>query len=166
MARQKNSKSRKANSCEFDDLIIDDEYGVDDVDFESSDNKSFLKAFANDFPKDSEALVKQYMEYFFADKKLHCGGSVPKSMLLNNRRVSMVLNYDICKAADRVYKYTSSNKDLDDGDDEKESFPNDIDLVLNALKTLQDALIPKQFIGGMICLYVEFIEGVYIGTEP
>jgi hypothetical protein len=77
----------------------------------------------------------------------------------------MVLDYDICKAADRVYKYTSSNKELDD-DDEKESFSNDIDLFLKALKTLQNALIPKQFLGGMICLYVEFIEGVYIGTEP
>jgi len=165
MARQKISKNRKAISCDFDDLIMDDEYGVHDVDVESSDNKRFLEAFANDFPKDSEALVKQYMEYFFADKNLHCGGSVPKSILLNHRRVSMVLDYDICKAADRVYKYTSSNKELDD-DDEKESFSNDIDLFLKALKTLQNALIPKQFLGGMICLYVEFIEGVYIGTEP
>jgi hypothetical protein len=149
-------KTKKRNNRDIDNLVTDDDIDFDEKESGSSDKK-FLNNFARNFSKDSEALVRQYMEYFFSDKSLHCGGCIPKSILLNNRRISMVLNYDVCKAADRVYKYTSSNKDLDDAD---------IELFLRALKNLQESLVPKQFIGGMICLYVEFIEGVYLGTEP
>jgi hypothetical protein len=126
-----------------------------------------IKAFAQDFYGDVKALAKQYMEQFFKDKMLHCGGKIPRSFLFAERRISMVMNYDIIKGVERAYK--SLEKAMSVAADVAKQggeVTDDIKLVNETLNLLARSGIPQQFAGGMMCLYLEFIEGVDIGTAP
>lgn len=127
-----------------------------------------IKVFAQDFYSDVKALARQYMEQFFQDKMLHCGGKIPKSLLFAERRVSMVLNYDIIKGVERAYKYLEPALRIQDVESAKQTgeATDDIKLVNETLSLLARSGIPQQFAGGMMCLYLEFIEGIHIGTEP
>lgn len=127
-----------------------------------------IKAFAQDFYSDVKALAKQYMDQFFKDKMLHCGGKIPKSLLFSDRRLSMVLNYDIIQGVERAYKHlepTIFSEDLKSARQTGET-TDDIKLVNETLSLLSQSGIPQQFAGGMMCLYLEFIEGINIGSEP
>lgn len=132
-----------------------------------SDGDFINKEFVADFYADARVLAKQYMESFFSDKMLHCGGRIPHSLLFAERRVSMVLNYNIAKAVDRAYKYLE--KELSEEEIEESKITGevtrDIELVVSILEMLSKSNIPQQFAGGMLCLYLEFVEGIYIGTE-
>ena len=139
-----------------------------DFDEEAPDGQEYapeqeaqIKTFAQDFFSDVKALAKQYMEQFFGDKMLHCGGKIPKSFLFAERRISMVLNYDIIKGVERAYKALDNQEKLNSGE-----VTDDIKLVNETLNLLSRSGIPQQFAGGMMCLYLEFIEGIDIGTEP
>lgn len=127
-----------------------------------------IKLFAQDFYMDVRVLVRQYMEQFFKDKMLHCGGKIPKSLLFSDRRISMVLNYNIIKGVERAYKYLECLMTTEDIEQAKQTgeATSDIKLVSQILNLLARSGIPQQFAGGMMCLYLEFVEGIDIGTEP
>lgn len=133
----------------------------------SPEQEKKIKIFAQEFFDDVKALAKQYMETFFKDKMLHCGGNIPRSFLFAERRVSMVLNYDIIKGVDRAYQALEKNMSKAELDASKLSgeTTSDIKLVNETLKLMSRSGIPQQFAGGMMCLYLEFVEGVDIGTE-
>ena len=156
------------------DLDLDDDL-TDEIQEEKEDEEYSpspeqereIKVFAQDFYSDVKALAKQYMDQFFKDKMLHCGGKIPKSFLFADRRVSMVLNYDISTGVDRAYKYlerTIPQRDIDEARQNGEA-TDDIKLVNETLNLLARSGIPQQFAGGMLCLYLEFIEGIDIGSE-
>lgn len=134
----------------------------------SPEQENVIKVFAQDFYSDVKALARQYMEYFFQDKMLHCGGKIPKSLLFTERRISMVLNYDIVMGVERAYKYLEPMLNPQDVEYAKQSgeATDDIKLVNEALSLLARSGVPQQFAGGMMCLYLEFVEGINIGTEP
>jgi hypothetical protein len=121
------------------------------------EQEQLIRGFAQSFHSDVDGLVRFYIGRFFEDKMLHCGGKIPKSLLFNERRISMVLNYDICQGVDRAYKYLKNNT--------SDGFDDDIKMVTQILNLLARSGIPQQLAGGMLCLYLEFVEGVNIGTE-
>jgi len=132
------------------------------------EQERIIKGYAQDFYSDVKILARQYMDQFFQDKMLHCGGKIPKSLLFSERRLSMVLNYDIIKGVERAYKYlepTLCFAEIESAKQTGES-TDDIKLVNEILSLLARSGIPQQFAGGMMCLYLEFIEGINIGTEP
>jgi hypothetical protein len=158
---------------------------VDEVDFdnsestaESSEEEKFepqeqeLRGFAGRFQGDVRGLVRGYMEQFFKDKMLHCGGKIPANLLFAERRISLVLNYDINRGVERAYCYLEPHfKDDEFGEKKKRTDPSgevsgDIKLVLETLNLLHRSCIPQQFAGGMLLLYLEFVEGFDIGTHP
>lgn len=133
----------------------------------SAEQEAAMKVFAQDFFSDVKALAKQYIEQFFNGKMLHCGGKIPKSFLFAERRVSMVLNYDISTGVQRAYKALSPT--LNDRDLEiaklSGEMTSDIKLVTEVLSLLAKSGVPQQFAGGMMMMYLEFIEGVDIGAD-
>jgi len=141
----------------FDDL--DDDIQSEDRDL-SEEQDEAIRSFAQCFHPNANNLVRFYMERFFGDKMMHCGGKIPKLLLLSDRRVSMVQNYDICMGVDRCYKYLK-----DYLIDSQSEITYDIKLVTQVLNLLSRSGIPQQYAGGMLCLYLEFVEGVNIGTE-
>lgn len=164
------------------DVEIEMEYEFDqdfDQDFDEKeekkpDNQKYipsqeiaLKNFAKSFHEDVIDLAKGYMQGFFEDKTLHCGGNIPRSLLLTHSRISTVLNYDIIKGVEVAYEALElhmkiSNADLETSKASGE-VTEDIKLVNETLNLLSRCGIPQQFAGGMLCLYLELIEGVSFG---
>lgn len=156
-----------ATALQWQDADLDDEKVQEGESQEyTQEQEAEIKVFAQEFFGDVKALAKQYMEQFFKDKMLHCGGKIPRSFLFAERRISMVMNYDIIKGVERAYK--SLEKVMPMPCDAKQSgeATDDIKLVNETLNLLARSGIPQQFAGGMMCLYLEFIEGVDIGTAP
>ena len=140
---------------------------VDDFDG-SDDNSEFLKSDKLSLSGYSEAaneakvfaqkvlsLAKMYMVGFFRDKLLHTGGKVPKTMLLSQRRISKVVNYTIIKGVECAYGAIGDSLP-DEGD---------IRLVIETLHKIGDYRheggggIPIEFRGGLLCVYLELVEG-------
>lgn len=148
-----------------DDLVTDGSFEdleeTDDVEFrdESSDKK--IKKFAQNFHNDVQSLAKHYTYQFFSDKTMFCGGKIPKKVL--DKRISMVINYNISTGV--LQAYDAMSELIKD-----ESFRNmsetssDIKLVNETLNLLARSGVPQQFAGGMLLLYLEFVEGVEVGS--
>ena len=151
----------------WQEVDTDDEKDGDTQEY-TPEQEAEIKVFAQDFFGDVKSLAKQYMDQFFKDKMLHCGGKIPRSFLFAERRISMVMNYDIIKGVERAYKSLESvmtEKEIEQAKQSGEA-TDDIKLVNETLNLLARSGIPQQFAGGMMCLYLEFIEGVDIGTAP
>lgn len=145
-----------------DEYICQEDYLDEDTHEEYSlEQELVIKSFARDFHHDVKILAKQHMEDFFKDKMLYCGGKVPHKILFDEKRISMVLNYDIIQGVQHAYQLlesTVSKKELEASKYSGEA-TNDILLVNETLNLLAKSGIPQQFAGGMMILYLEFIEG-------
>jgi hypothetical protein len=127
----------------------------------SSEQEQSIKSFAQSFHEDVNVLAKQYMAQFFKDKMLYCGGKVPHKMLFAERSLSMVLNYDIIKGVEKAYEILEPTVPFAESEAAKISgdITSDIRLVNEILGLLAKSGVPQQFAGGMMILYLEFIEG-------
>lgn len=128
----------------------------------SPEAEARLKTFAQDFHHDLKALAKQYMEQFFKDKSLHCGGKIPRSLLYTEQNLSMVMNYDISKGVDHAYGALEpllSPEEIRISRQTGEA-TRDIKLVNETLNLLARSGVPQQFAGGMLILFLRFVEGV------
>lgn len=166
-----------ATAWELEEEEDDEEVGFDtDADVDepeksegySQEQEQELRGFAKRFQGDVRQLVRGYMEQFFKDKMLHCGGKIPNSLLFSERRVSIVLNYDIVRGVERAYTYLEHLITPEDVEAAKLNgeVTSDIKLVNETLYLLARSCIPQQFAGGMMLLYLEFVEGINIGTHP
>lgn len=106
--------------------------------------------------------AKYHMERFFADKKLATGGSVTKTFLFHPSRLSMVLGYSICDGVDKVYGALKSEVAGEKAN--SNSLPSDVRMVTETLNLIARSGVPQQYAGGMLCVYVELVEGVRL--EP
>lgn len=153
-------------------MNLDEDFEDDQDDFEvdggySFEQESELRVFAKRFQGNVTALAKEYIVHFFCDKMMHCGGKIPKSLLLSEKRISMVLNYDIIKGVEGAYQvleYLATREDKLMAKITGE-VTSDIKLVNETLNLLARSCIPQQFAGGMLLLYLEFVEGVDIGIR-
>lgn len=135
------------------EMIVDEREELD-----SSDLSQFTEEFADKVRE----LAIYYIDKFFEDKKLCSGGKIPRYMLHCPKRISMVMNYDIIKGVDHAYM---ALKHLVAPEEEARAALTgeataDIKLVTEILSFLARSGIPQQFAGGMMILYLEFIEGV------
>lgn len=144
-------------------------YSEDNLDDNQSEQAK-LRSFAQNFHHDVKLLAKFYMQQFFSDKTMHCGGKVPNFILFLERRISLVINYDISTGVQQAYKAMSQWSDAYEEADENEDLakssneaPADVKLVNETLSLLAQSGVPRQFAGGMLLLYLEFVEGIEFG---
>jgi hypothetical protein len=147
-------------------MIVDPQDGIfDDENFDDCyDDKSCweMDELSDKFSGKVEELALHYIEQFFKDKKLFSGGKIPSYMLRCKKRISMVMNYDIIKGVDHAYAV------LDDMVSPEEKIKatqtgeatENVKLVIEILDLLAKSHVPKQFAGGIMILYLEFIRGV------
>lgn len=157
-----------ATSVVVEDEEIDEIDEIEKSDGYSQEQEKELRAFAQRFPDDVRGVVRGYIERFFKNKMLHCGGKIPNSLLFSERRISIVLNYDIIKGVDRAYASLAHLRTIEDVKTAKENgeVTSDIKLVNETLYLLSRSSVPQEFAGGMMLLYLEFVEGIDIGTHP
>lgn len=127
----------------------------------AADQEEKIKKFAQNFHRDVRVLASFYMHQFFSDKTMHCGGKIPKTTL--DKRISMVVNYDVSRGVLQAYNSLSYTSEVKSVREAGESSP-DIKLVNETLNLLAQSGIPQQFAGGMLLLYLEFVEGIEIDS--
>ena len=101
-------------------------------------------------------VAKFHMLRFFADKRLHTGGQVSKAFLFKDRRLSMVMRFSIAEGVDRAYIALEELSENVMG-----GLPGDTQLVLDTLNLLSQSGVPQKYAGGMLCVYLELIEGYF-----
>jgi hypothetical protein len=125
-------------------------------------DSSGMEQFTEEFAHKVRELAVYYIDKFFEDKKLCSGGKIPRYMLHCPKRISMVMNYDIIKGVDHAYsalKHMVSPEEKARASLTGEATA-DIKLVIEVLNFLARSGVPQQFAGGMMVLYLEFVEGV------
>lgn len=104
-----------------------------------------------DGPKEAVVEVeaaKYHMHRFFFDKRLHTGGAVSRSFLYHQNRLDMVMRMTLCDGVDRAY---AAMGDCEEG--------QDIRTVIDILNLLARSGVPQRYAGGMLCVYLELVEG-------
>lgn len=117
---------------------------------------------SGEFLEDLKKLATQYIDQFFQDKRMHCGGSIPKYLLHCPQRLSRVMNYDIVRSVDTAYIALEQTVSVEEAANARRfgGATSDIKLVNETLNLLARSGIPQQFAGGMLLMYLEFVEGV------
>lgn len=133
---------------------------VIDEDDDLDDNKEEIKA--KELYKKAEIVAKKYVDCFFADKMMHCGGKIPNRLLHDPLKINNIINYNICRAVKMAYKMMKKTITQEEiqlankmGDSTK-----DIKLVNEILRMCAVAKIPKQFAGGILIMYLQYVEGI------
>jgi hypothetical protein len=103
--------------------------------------------------KQATDVVKYHIDRFFKEYSLHTGGKIPKIMLYNNRRISMVLNYSMINGIDHAHKILHENEAVKNSDESAAT-------IIKILGLIAGSGVPQQFAGGMLCIYLELIEGL------
>lgn len=94
---------------------------------------------------------------FFFNESFFYGGKIPESLLNTNENIDMLLEYDIIKSVNKAYKMLEGHEltGTSLGD-----VTGDVRLVSRILKKLALSKIPQKFSGGMLLLYLRFVEGI------
>jgi hypothetical protein len=134
-----------------------------DLDFDDLDCESISlseqKCVVVDDAKKHRDAAKMHMEKFFSDKRLHTGGAVTKTFLFKEKRVLMVMNTTISDGVEKAYAAMyDMPKDCDS------NIGSDVKLVISILGLLSRSGVPQEYAGGMLCVYLELVEGYFI--EP
>jgi|SRR5581483_10422727 len=114
--------------------------------------------------KDNEIII-YCLNKFFEDKSWHCGGNIPKKLLINERNIRLLRNADMITAVDIGYdaieRFRRSGRYMAETLYRGEY---DVDLCLKIINEGQRLCIPQHYVGGIFLLYLELCEGVNIET--
>ncbi len=143
---------------EWTQEFVEDEYDSE-YDLEEEHCSALPEEFYDNFGEFSVLLAKHYIDMYFANKKMHCGGRVSKSLLFSPQTISLILNTPFIEGIDRIYEVIAKKYY------EKETkgkVSNHVVLVLNLLDECHDMRIPTAFKAGMILANLKFCRGCNI----
>ena len=82
------------------------------------------------------------------------------SFFKNEKRISLVLNSDVCSGIDRAYAALDPLYSSEKVEDKKEQVPEYYPLVKSVMDNIHRYHVPKEFAGGILCLHLELVEGI------
>ena len=141
--------------CDYDE----DNEEEDGQDGEDENNQKDLLCFAQNFQSDFKHLAAHHIKLFFKNKPFYCGGKIPKNMLINCDNILTVINYDIIDSVKKSYFFLRNH---DSATQLLGEVTGDIRLVSSILHKLSAERVPQQFAGGMLILYLKYVEGVEV----
>jgi len=128
-----------------------------DDDFENDLNNS-----TNVVSENSKDFLKSCIDRFFADKIMHCGGKIPKYILTDPKKISIVSSTTLIDGLKIVYdsmKDSNFVKAKNTGDTTE-----DIKMVNETLNLLGKSGVPQKFAGGMMLIYLKYVKGIKINV--
>lgn len=145
------------------DDFYDDEDDFQTLVIDKSENDR--PDIGGEFFEDVQKLVRQYIDLWFADKEMSCGGPIPPKMLYRAQYITQVLNTDISVAIERAYEavsrckffYPQFHKETAEG---LTGVEEDVFAVLDFLSKSAMKGIPKVFQGGLLLMHLELCCGV------
>ena len=121
----------------FDD--IDDEYGLEKV----------------------YEYIKFILNNYFLGKEMY-NGEVINSRILNlEYYTNLIFNTKVCDGRHKSYEIMAENN-FKVGEGTSSGIPEDVRYVISALKDMK-RIVPQEFLGGVLLMQLELIEGLEIG---
>ena len=130
---------------------------LDEETEEVAPDKQTVFDFLQVFPSDSRKVAEFYILQFFKGQDMYCGGPIPKSILLSNHYVKMVLDTDIGHGADMVYELLQESGRITPRP--RSVIPQDTQIFLEVQRLCRQISIPKCFVGGITMMYLELCKG-------
>jgi hypothetical protein len=152
------------NSIALDDLDIDEYYDEDySTDPDQQDNtiqqNSESKRIAS-FLAEIEPIIKQCIKNYFFDKNLKDGRKISNEILELPYYLSLLVNTTVSDGVNKAYNIMEDNSFLVSESDQN-NIAEDVRYMINLIKKVQRH-IPQEFVGGMILMHLELIEGMEI----
>ena len=150
--------------CEFADLDLDARTEMEVVRATLGADPEFQELGADspeEFVEDAQALAREWIIKFFADKEMYCGGPISERILLSPHYIKLVLDTDISVGSEVAYIAMEV--------DNKGEFPiklggisDDVRWVIGFLGRCGVNRVPPCFIGGLMLMYLELCDGIRI----
>ena len=121
-----------------------------------------LDDFKEEMMPDLNTLVRKYIDNFFHDKELHCGGPIPKKLLHSPHYIVMVINTTVSNAVIAAFKsldHFAENENLDDEGNDG-IVTDDMKTVIAIQNHTCERRIPKEYSGGVMLMYLELCKGI------
>lgn len=106
--------------------------------------------------KEKDKIIN-WLNIFFKDKEMHCGGKIPKHLLITEKNIKLILEKTIENSMETIYanieghfKQVGSDSGL---------ISDDIKLVKSILDKCAHAMVPKEYAAGMLIIYLILCEG-------
>jgi DNA-binding transcriptional regulator YhcF (GntR family) len=149
------------NSCilEFDSVVDDDfEY---DIDYENSlEQENSESRFVSSFYKEIEPIIKKCIKNYFADKKLNDGRKIPLSILELPHYTDLIVKTTVSDGVNKAYEIMEDNGFVLS----KQSNLITDDEIKYMVKLIEkiSKWVPQEFVGGMILMHIELVEGMEV----
>jgi len=109
---------------------------------------------------DLNMLAKYYFDLYFCDKTGPAGLPWPRSVLHSAENTSKVLNTDICRGMEEVYKMIGVEYSAEEYRhfERQGQLPSDVKYVISMLHECSRKGIPKQFAIGIFLMHLKLCE--------
>lgn len=111
------------------------------------------------FYKEIEPVIKICINNYFSDKFLHDGRKIPKELLDLSYYSSLLFNTSISDGVLKAYFLIEENNFLVEKIKDDQAISEEIRYMINLIRNIQK-IIPQEFVGGMILMHLELIEGI------
>lgn len=117
--------------------------------------------YEGEFLEDAKKLAIKYIDRWFCDKEMCCGGPIPKNVLYDLSNIMMVLNTPIGEGADKAYAIIEKSGEINTEPTYEGGISDDVVLVLGFLRKSSSLGIPKVFQGGLLLMHLEICHGMF-----
>ena len=143
------------NSCLLDD--VDCEYEESEEN-EAQDNSNEISLFISEV----KPIILKCIKNYFLDKTMHDYQEIKDSLLELPYYTDLLFNTSMTDGVLKAYKLIEDNNFIDiDSNCDQNSIGPDIRYMINLIRNIQKH-IPQEFVGGMILMHLELVEGIEI----
>lgn len=138
--------------------LLESNYEVYEEDFELEEKgPENIISFYNEV----EPIIKQCIKNYFCDKFLHDGRDISTEILELSFYSSLVFNTSVSDGVLKGYFLMEDNNFLLENQEDQNSIGGEIKYMINLIRNIQRK-IPQEFVGGMILMHLELVEGIEI----
>ena len=112
-----------------------------------------------EFVESVKNAARNYLEAFFHNRDMYCGGPISPQVLYSKAAISTVMNTDSESGCRRAYA-AMARDNFKQGQKNKET--EDILFVISIFKECAKLGIPKCFRPGVLLVYLELCEGIRV----
>lgn len=123
-----------------------------------------LDEFCEEIVADLTWVTTAYIDNFFHDKEMHCGGGIPKKLLYSPHYIEMVVNTTVSNGVRTAFKsldHFSENENFENEVNDG-TVTDDMKLVLAVMDHACERRIPKEHSAGIMLMYLELCRGIQI----
>jgi len=141
------------------ELDFHDDYSFEEENspIESNQNSKNIISFYNEL----EPIIGQCIKNYFSDHVLHDGREIPNSLLELSYYSSLVFNTTVSDGVLKAYFLMEECNFLSSDEICQNSIGEEIRYMIDLLSDIQRR-VPQEFVGGMILMHLELVEGIEI----